>query len=603
MKQNINIGNVVDDGTGDYLRAGGLKINQNFDELYNQLGDGSTPHSAGAWKNWTIDNGQKLEIKFGQSYVVNTSAGAVNVVLPKGSPADYNKVVRIRDVYSSWAKTPVTVSPASGDTLKGTAAPVMFTKNLQDLELVYCPPGRWEYLENKFVDRITNSNLSTVAKKSFIATEGQQDFNDVFEGNEYNTSNTIVYRRGNRLYYSYTDGKFDLENSDFGSPLNDTIGALDGKNIRLKVPCVEGETIIIETFMDGIGTWQSSYNRLNLRMLDSSRTLKSSEAGVRWVGDLSTKTSLSIDELGLPIGSDINPYALEVLLNGRQLVQSGEADLPTFYCDGAFGDNDAECQANGGIWTESDEDFAIETTNDIITSLSFAQPFEHGDIVSVRWYNNNIGSIMSSDEIIAITDDRYINSQETINLVNRIEYTDYQHPSQSTKRAVADEIGVTISNISMMFDILYPVGTIYENGHNSANPSDYMGFGVWQRYAEGKTTVGWNSDSTDPNFAYNNDYKDAQGNPSHSAGGSVGSTKQTLTTSNIPALKSNDKVLIADDNGTVVVGGCQFDPDASGPDYDKYKEQQLTVNPDVTVPVAVDIIQPSITTYKWIRVA
>ena len=30
MKQNINIGNVVDDGTGDYLRKGGIKINENF---------------------------------------------------------------------------------------------------------------------------------------------------------------------------------------------------------------------------------------------------------------------------------------------------------------------------------------------------------------------------------------------------------------------------------------------------------------------------------------------------------------------------------------------------------------------------------------------
>ena len=43
MKQNINIGNVVDDGTGDYLRKGGIKINENFDELYYELGDGDVP--------------------------------------------------------------------------------------------------------------------------------------------------------------------------------------------------------------------------------------------------------------------------------------------------------------------------------------------------------------------------------------------------------------------------------------------------------------------------------------------------------------------------------------------------------------------------------
>ncbi|EPJ2512148.1 hypothetical protein ACTGOH_005113, partial [Salmonella enterica subsp. enterica serovar Bareilly] len=38
MKQNIKIGNVVDDGQGDYLRRGGAKINENFDELYYELG-------------------------------------------------------------------------------------------------------------------------------------------------------------------------------------------------------------------------------------------------------------------------------------------------------------------------------------------------------------------------------------------------------------------------------------------------------------------------------------------------------------------------------------------------------------------------------------
>lgn len=34
MKQIINIGTVDNDGTGDTIRAGGDKINGNFDELY-----------------------------------------------------------------------------------------------------------------------------------------------------------------------------------------------------------------------------------------------------------------------------------------------------------------------------------------------------------------------------------------------------------------------------------------------------------------------------------------------------------------------------------------------------------------------------------------
>ena len=41
-KQTINRGTAANDGTGDNLRAGALKINSNFTELYTALGDGST---------------------------------------------------------------------------------------------------------------------------------------------------------------------------------------------------------------------------------------------------------------------------------------------------------------------------------------------------------------------------------------------------------------------------------------------------------------------------------------------------------------------------------------------------------------------------------
>jgi len=40
-KQAIGIGTTADDGTGDTLRAGGDKINDNFDELYDLMGDGT----------------------------------------------------------------------------------------------------------------------------------------------------------------------------------------------------------------------------------------------------------------------------------------------------------------------------------------------------------------------------------------------------------------------------------------------------------------------------------------------------------------------------------------------------------------------------------
>jgi hypothetical protein len=44
-KQTINIGSVADDGTGSTLRAGGDIANDNFNEIYTKLGDGTTLYS------------------------------------------------------------------------------------------------------------------------------------------------------------------------------------------------------------------------------------------------------------------------------------------------------------------------------------------------------------------------------------------------------------------------------------------------------------------------------------------------------------------------------------------------------------------------------
>jgi len=36
-KQLINVGTIINDGTGDTLRSGALKVNENFNELYTAL--------------------------------------------------------------------------------------------------------------------------------------------------------------------------------------------------------------------------------------------------------------------------------------------------------------------------------------------------------------------------------------------------------------------------------------------------------------------------------------------------------------------------------------------------------------------------------------
>ena len=41
-KQLINLGTLPNDGTGDNLRIGGDKINDNFNEIYSAIGNGTT---------------------------------------------------------------------------------------------------------------------------------------------------------------------------------------------------------------------------------------------------------------------------------------------------------------------------------------------------------------------------------------------------------------------------------------------------------------------------------------------------------------------------------------------------------------------------------
>ena len=41
-KQLINAGQSSNDGTGDTLRQGAIKVNANFNEIYNSIGDGLT---------------------------------------------------------------------------------------------------------------------------------------------------------------------------------------------------------------------------------------------------------------------------------------------------------------------------------------------------------------------------------------------------------------------------------------------------------------------------------------------------------------------------------------------------------------------------------
>lgn len=598
MKQLIQMGNNVDDGRGDYLRVGAKKINENTEEVFGKLGDGSTVYPAGAWKTWdSLANGRQLAPSWGDSFSINTMSSDVVVSLPKGTAADYGKVIRLRDVWSSWASRNVIVEAATGDTVKGAKSQKLY-RDLMDVELVYCSPGRWEYADNKLVSKITSSNIATVSKKDFVATEGQTDFLNIFGENSFNARTLEVYHKGNLLWH----GEVFSDDSDYGSPGANPgeIVALDNKSIRLRQPCSAGDIVAIKTYTDDLAVYRSSYTSRTVMVADISSGQMHLEGEVV-VADLSKKKLFDFfADFGFTESDgSFNPIATEVLINGTQLTKSGTAGLAGEGCSSDPTLNEGSCPV--GDWGESGRDFSVvKDTNGDYRVIKIDEPLETGDFLTVRWFNNDIGTTLSWDEIEERADERYLVSQpyNPVILKNKLVYTEPANPNPCT--SVVDPIQETLSNIpdvNKLFDMLYPIGTVYENAHNQANPRDYMGFGTWVPFAEGRTTVGWSHDN-DVHFGK---YVGECGEMS-APGTEGGTVDVVLKKENVPVLQSTKKVLVADPTGSILVGQCQIDPGSDGPGYFKYSEEILDINTDSQTPIPVNNLQPYVTTAKWLRI-
>ncbi|XAI93976.1 baseplate wedge subunit and tail pin [Pseudomonas phage vB_Pa-PAC2] len=81
-----------------------------------------------------------------------------------------------------------------------------------------------------------------------------------------------------------------------------------------------------------------------------------------------------------------------------------------------------------------------------------------------------------------------------------------------------------LTAIAATRELVYPIGSVYINATNSANPATYLGFGVWNPYAQGRSIVG------------NGSTTDANGDSGGYAAGSTGGTYfHKLTVAEMPA--------------------------------------------------------------------
>ena len=99
-KQTINIGSSANDGSGSTLRAGGDLINDNFNEIYTALGDGSTlssgfvtASSTTTFTNKTLDLGGTGNTLTGSLAEFNTALQGDSFVSLTGSETLTNKTL------------------------------------------------------------------------------------------------------------------------------------------------------------------------------------------------------------------------------------------------------------------------------------------------------------------------------------------------------------------------------------------------------------------------------------------------------------------------------------------------------------------------------
>ena len=106
-RQNINIGSSANDGTGDTLRTAGTKINQNFQEIYTQLGGDSSTLT---------------------TQVILKDSGRVGTIIFEGTSADSHETKLIAT--DPTADRTIALPNAGGNVVLDTATQTLTNKTL-----------------------------------------------------------------------------------------------------------------------------------------------------------------------------------------------------------------------------------------------------------------------------------------------------------------------------------------------------------------------------------------------------------------------------------------------------------------------------------------
>jgi len=107
-KQTLDIGTNANDGTGDTLRSGGEKINDNFNELYSTLGGNSIASNGinAAYATQTINTASATVNDSDTLIVFNKGSGTIAATLSDGtSTGEYKIFLNINSAVATITPT------------------------------------------------------------------------------------------------------------------------------------------------------------------------------------------------------------------------------------------------------------------------------------------------------------------------------------------------------------------------------------------------------------------------------------------------------------------------------------------------------------------
>lgn len=595
MKQSITLGSTVDDFTGDYLRQGGEKVNDNFDEVYSELGDASILHPAGAWKTFTAGLGNTtLNIALGAQHHINTAYGAVSVILPATTASDYGRICKISDVYGNWSTNNVVVDCADAATINGSSSAKTFNTNFSSVTFVYTyngASGDWKYIPGfTHTDLVSDDSTPGVVTTQYVI--GQDDIAGVIiPAGGYNPFAVDVYLNGVLQYYNPAQLGSN-QTSDYGSgDITAQLIPLNGQNIKLRTGKYKTDDIVIlKSYSSSIVAATPSYKRFSIKAYDVSGApgpvTVPGQYAVRATYDPSYTTvednTFSVVDFGGAEADELLFGGTQLYLDGRLLTPDHLANLP------------------------NSEEYVLanDINGNFVNILVKPGLIGNGSTLTLVMFTNEIGVPLpweGQDSVKSRGDEVWLNNEAQINRTGKIGYiilppviddmtethTDMNF-AQSNQTSTPDETNIRITDIYSFFNTIYPIGSIYENKSNPTNPGKYMGIGTWVPCDEGRVIFG---------------YK--HGDPAFNEAVTGGQISVTLTAEHIPPTPVTPEAATVheDATGDINITGCLPDPNASNVvPAASLSQTAQTANAEVT-PNEFSIMPPYATAYRWVRVA